>query len=238
MLKERIPETDETGGAILDMENLDMAAYSRFCKKYLAREYRRIVGFFKDELRVNPSGSILEVGSGPGWISIFLAQALPNSKIIALELSKDMRRIAEENQAASGVTNVVFEPGNAESMPFDTNSFDGVISNGSLHHWVQPIAVFNEVRRVLKPDGVYAIFDGRRDLGALANLLHQVFSGIAFFDPTVPGRQMRRGWRTSIDAGYTPSELRGMVVASDIEEFVLQEALFDLILHSPMQPAA
>jgi ubiquinone/menaquinone biosynthesis C-methylase UbiE len=216
------------------MPQLDMSKYSKFCEKYLAGEYRRIVQFLKDELKVKPDGRILEVGPGPGWIGIFLAQALPGAQITGLELSDDMRRVAEENKRASGVTNLVFTPGNAEQMPFDRDSFDGVVSNGSLHHWVRPVSVLNEVSRVLKPEGVFAIFDGRRDIGIGARLLFQILSGIALLDPRVPGLEMRRGWRSSINAGYTPEELATMASVSEMSGYYLQEALFDLVLHSPI----
>jgi ubiquinone/menaquinone biosynthesis C-methylase UbiE len=231
-VRPRVPEADATGGAIVDEPALDMEAYSRFCRRYLASEYRDLIRFFSDELGVDPRGRVLEIGPGPGWIGIWLAQRLPGLSVVGLELSADMRRVAELNREQAEVDNVTYVTGDASDMPFEDDTFDGVISNGSLHHWMDPQRTFDEVARVLKPQGVYAICDGRRDLGLGGKLLYQLLSGVIVLDWSVPGRQMRRGWRTSIDAGYTPAELRGMLAGSRLNGAIVREKLFDLVAHS------
>lgn len=232
-VRPRVPEADETRGAIVDDVALDMEGYSRFCRRYLAGEYRKLIRFVVDELALNREGRILEIGPGPGWIGIWLARQLPQAQVVGLELSVDMRRVAERNRQQEGVANFTLVPGDASTMPFEDDHFDGVISNGSLHHWLDPVATFDEVARVLKPKGVFVITDGRRDLCLRAQFLYQVLSSIALVDPSVPGRQMRHGWRTSIDAGYTPNELRSMLDASRLKTATLREGLFDLMAHSP-----
>ena len=92
-----------------------------------------------------------------------------------------------------------------QTTPFRSlnGSFDAVISNGSLHHWLDPVAVFNGIARLLKPFGILAIQDGRRDLGFGGRLLVHALMTITRLDPSVP-RGMREGWKSSIAAGYTP----------------------------------
>ncbi len=46
-----------------------------------------------------------------------------------------------------------------------------VVSTLSLHHWQDPIMVFNEVSRVLRDGGSFLVFDLRRDMIAPAYLL-------------------------------------------------------------------
>ncbi len=230
--KERIPEADFQDSAIESTAHLDMRGYSRFCEKYLAMEYRRIVNLFLDRVVLTPGSRVLEIGPGPAWISILLAEKRPDLEITGLELSADMRRIAEENCRSKGVGNIRFIGGDASQMPFESGSFDGVMSNGSLHHWLNPAAVFDEIARVLKPTGGFAVSDGRRDLGLRASLLFQLFSGVAMLDREVPGRQMRRGWYTSICAGYTKSELTALLAQSSLSPWSLDEKLFDLVVYS------
>jgi len=233
-VRPRVPEADETLGAITDEPLLDMEAYSRFCKRYLAGEYRELIRFFVDELGVGPRGRVLEIGPGPGWIGIWLAQRLPELEVVGLELSADMRRVATRNRDEAGVANFELVAGDASEMPFEDASFDGVLSNGSLHHWIEPRRTFDEVGRVLKPEGAFLISDGRRDLSLGAEIVYQLMSTVTLLDWSVPGRQMRRGWRTSIDAGYTPDELRTMLRESRLAGAAVREQLFDLVAHSPV----
>ena len=69
-LRPRVPETDETGGAILDMGALDMEQYSRCAKRFIGAEYRKLIHFLLQDLHLPRQGRVLEIGSGPGWIGI------------------------------------------------------------------------------------------------------------------------------------------------------------------------
>ena len=229
---ERIPEADAWGGAILDGRDLDMEGYSRCARRFMGGEYRRFVRFLVDKLGLDSEGRVLEVGPGPGWIGIWLAKQQPGLEVVGLELSPDMIRVAEKNRVAEAVTNVTYVEGNAAQMPFADNSFDAVFSNGSLHHWIDPVVVFDEIARVTKPAGRFAVQDGRRDIGMAGWMVYHVFSNLTLLDRSVPAGMMKRGWRTSIQAGYTPQELQALLVRSTLKGWSLGSGLMDLLVHS------
>jgi ubiquinone/menaquinone biosynthesis C-methylase UbiE len=52
--------------------------------------------------------------------------------------------------------------GDAENLPFDSESLDGVLLSGLLHHFPDPRRLIAEVRRVLKPGGRFVGFDPNR----------------------------------------------------------------------------
>ena len=52
--------------------------------------------------------------------------------------------------------------GDAENLPFDSGSFDGVLLSGLIHHFPDPRRLAAEVRRVLKPGGRFVAFDPNR----------------------------------------------------------------------------
>lgn len=52
----------------------------------------------------------------------------------------------------------------ANALPFDDETFDRVVSTGSLHHWKDPIPALSEIHRVLKVDGYALIYDLVREM--------------------------------------------------------------------------
>jgi len=109
-------------------------------------------------------GRILEIGPGPGYVAIEIARLLPQVEVVGLDISRTMVEIATHNAEEAGVANkVTFRLGDAAQMPFPAQSFDFVVSTGSLHHWRGPVRVFDEIYRVLKSGGEAFIGDLRRD---------------------------------------------------------------------------
>jgi len=118
----------------------------------------------RDILSYCPGGSILDVGTGPGWLLVRLHQESPGLRLTGLDASASMVARARRNIAKAGLSGVIeIEEGNASHMPFSDNSFDTVVSTGSIHHWKDPTAGLNEVYRVLKPEGYALMYDVASD---------------------------------------------------------------------------
>jgi ubiquinone/menaquinone biosynthesis C-methylase UbiE len=103
-------------------------------------------------------GTILDLGSGPGHLSIEIARRAPGLQVYGIDLSRQMVKIARRH--AKGVDNARFVFGNAAKLPFKDNSIDLVISTGASHHWKTPRMVFDECYRVLKTGKEAWIYDG------------------------------------------------------------------------------
>lgn len=103
-------------------------------------------------------GTILDLGSGTGYLAIEIAKRSPNLRVYGIDLSRQMVKIARLH--GKGVNNARFVFGNAAKLPFKDSSIDLVISTGASHHWKTPILVFDECYRVLKTDGLAWIYDG------------------------------------------------------------------------------
>ena len=126
---------------------------------FLARS-RMMQAFYKDVAldvaREVSGGRILDVGTGPGYLPLRISEVLPGSEVIGIDVSEDMIRVARKNAEGK---NVKFLVGNANKMPFEDDSFDLVVSTGSLHHWRNPVNVLNEIYRVLRPGRKALIYD-------------------------------------------------------------------------------
>lgn len=194
------------GGAIVDDDKINAEEYSKTMGKLMVGEYRQFVKMIVETINPPSGARVLEIGPGPGWITLWLAQARPDISIDGLEPSPDMRRQATKTIIDNGVADRVhFIAGYVEHMDeLDAASYDLVISNGSLHHWENPVEGFREIARVLKPTGRLFIQDGRRDLGFKANFIVNVLGRFI-------ARRSLKYWKSSINAGYTPAEVQAML---------------------------
>lgn len=109
---------------------------------------------------VHPGETILDVGCGAGFDSLAAAlMAGPSGKVIGLDLSPEMIQRAKENLARSGLLNVEFRAGEAETLPFADQTFDLLISNGVYNLTIDKPRAMAEAFRVLKPAGRLQICD-------------------------------------------------------------------------------
>lgn len=104
---------------------------------------------------------VVDVGCGPGWLAIELAHMRPVLPVVAIDLSPTMVQIAGRNAAALGNVEVRCE--NAAALSLADGTADMVVSAESMHHWRDPVAVLDELHRVLRAGGRAWIFDGRSD---------------------------------------------------------------------------
>jgi ubiquinone/menaquinone biosynthesis C-methylase UbiE len=155
-------------------------------------------------------GTILDLGTGPGQIPIKLAQRDPRIKVIGIDLSTEMLRLATERAKREQVSSrVSFMLASANSIPVESSSIDLLISNSTLHHFSDPVQVFNEAHRVIKEDGIVYF----RDLRRRSRLLHGLH--VAFFGRMYKGL-MRQSFEDSVRAAYTRPELRQLIANSNL----------------------
>lgn len=103
---------------------------------------------------------VLDIGTGPGLISLELAKRKPGWEIWALDASPDMLDLGRARAREMGVADRVhFVEGNALSLPFERGFFDLTFSHFLLHHIPKPEELFDEVVRVTRPGGRIMIKD-------------------------------------------------------------------------------
>jgi ubiquinone/menaquinone biosynthesis C-methylase UbiE len=111
----------------------------------------------------SPSLKILDVGCGPGTITVDLASRVPQGLVYAIDPSAEVIEKARKHAEEKGVTNVRFEVGDI----FDWKSLDGVEeasfdvvhAHQVLQHLQDPLGATKEMKRLVKPGGVLALRD-------------------------------------------------------------------------------
>jgi ubiquinone/menaquinone biosynthesis C-methylase UbiE len=202
------PEAIPSPGAIIYG-----ATVTRVLRKPEAKIADEIVGKVK-------GGTILDLGSGPGFLSTEIARKSPELQVCGIDLSRQMAKSA--TRRARGVENAQFVFGSAARLPFKDNSTDLAVSTGVFHHLKSPRLVFEECYRVLKTGGEAWIYDGcpevfsnpadRRNLGQeygfLVRHLGSTVSAIHGFtreeyETDIKGMLEQTGFKDSYDMALT-----------------------------------
>jgi SAM-dependent methyltransferase len=136
-------------------------AYDSLSGRLLGSLFR---GIAADVAAVVPRGArVLEVGCGPGHLSISMARR-HGLTVTGLDLDPDMIERARENVTRAPAVDASppsFVVGDVASLPFPDSSFDVVVSTFSMHHWADPTAGLADISRVLRPGARALIWDFR-----------------------------------------------------------------------------
>jgi len=137
--------------------------YNAISSREILKQHYELVA--RDVLQQGQIESILDIGTGHARLLIALQKFLPDAKLCGVDISDAMLATAERNlKRVSPNGKTELKVCSAENLPFDDETFDCVISTGSLHHWKHPIAGLNEVYRVLKEGHCALIYDLVRKL--------------------------------------------------------------------------
>ncbi len=219
MVKERIVETDS---GIQD--ELEVEIYDSFLKGMRDR------GWLETNLIIATGinkGLSLEIGPGPGYLGLEWLKKTEGTRLKGAEISANMIKLAEKNAEEYGLSaRANYVIGDARNMPFSDNTFDGVFTNGSLHEWSQPEKIFNEIFRVLKPQGIYFISDMRRDMNFFIKW---------FMKALAKPKEIRSGLITSINASYTLKEIQSILGGTALKNSTVSCNLMGIIIKGVKQ---
>lgn len=108
-------------------------------------------------LPVDRSSVVLDVAAGTGALARTVAPRV--KRLVALDLTPEMLELGRDLARHSGLTNIDFELGPAESLPYPSSSFHAVVTRFSLHHLQNPSRALLEMRRVCRTNGALLIID-------------------------------------------------------------------------------
>lgn len=125
--------------------------YDSFIDKVFGKTYKAIIEKMDSDLNLNQK--ILEIGTGTGIIPFKICSKV--SDIIATDISPEMIRIANRKRIEPNIKNIHFQIQDSYNLLFPDKSFDMVIASNLLHLLFEPNKALNEVKRVLKDNGIF-----------------------------------------------------------------------------------
>jgi ubiquinone/menaquinone biosynthesis C-methylase UbiE len=102
-------------------------------------------------MRLARDENILDVGCGAGWLSRSLARAVPEGRVVGMDISDEMIHRARE--ASLQFENLVFVVGGVDEIPWEANFFSKAVSVESSYYWPDPAKGMREIYRVLAEGG-------------------------------------------------------------------------------------
>ena len=156
-----------------DTSNLD--ARVTIHKRFSTNSYGWFNWVFDTLVKIPADAKILELGCGPGYMWRECSNRIPTGWDITLsDLSAGMVDAAWRNLVVTGRA-FRFKEIDAQSIPFEDETFDAVIANHMLYHVPDKPKAIAEIKRVLKTDGrFFATTVGDNHLKEITNWFRQI----------------------------------------------------------------
>lgn len=146
-------------------------------------------------------GHILDLGCGPGDISIRLARALPRCRVTGVDVSAPMIRLADEAMRQAGLADrLSFRCERFQDLP-GANQVDAAIANSLLHHLSNPLQFWHKLRMLVNPGSPVLVMDLLRPESPDA--AQAIVDQYAADEPDV----LRRDFYNSLLAAFTEDEI-------------------------------
>lgn len=162
---------------------------------------------------LNSQARVLDLGTGTARIPIFVAQQRPEWEIIATDLAPSMLAVGQKNIEAAGLqTQITLQLADVKNLAFGDRMFDVIMSNSLIHHLPDPLPCFQEMKRLLKPNGAIILRDLFRP-----NSVAKIDAIIAGVDDADFDAHQLKLFRDSLFAAFTMEEIQAIATAAGLE---------------------
>lgn len=200
---------------------------------------------------------VLDIACGSGIVSCEFAKHTNN--VTGIDMTQEMLVEAKKMQTKLHLKNLTWQIGDVENLPYADNSFSIVVSRFGFHHFLNPLKVLSEMKRVCKPNGVVMVVDvslpdskvkkynemeKNRDYSHIAALslteFSHLFEKVDFKDVNTDFYSMKIELKEQLKASF-PSDsiaLKNMIIADigvDDLGINVTEINSEYFLHYPIQ---
>jgi len=108
-----------------------------------------------EHLDIRETDTILDIGFGNGYLIRKLSSKYPQ-KLYGIEISQDMMNAAtRKNHKKIEQGKIELKLANVQNLPFENSTIDKAYSINTVYFWQDIQQGFSEIRRILKPDGIF-----------------------------------------------------------------------------------
>jgi ubiquinone/menaquinone biosynthesis C-methylase UbiE len=128
-----------------------------FAALHTLRTDAEIVRLMGEAAGARPGAAVLDVACGPGLVALPLAETAGH--VTGLDLTPAMLEKARALQRREGLSNLSWQLGRADALPYRREAFDAVVTRFSFHHLTDPARALAEMVRVCRPGGRVVVCD-------------------------------------------------------------------------------
>lgn len=171
---------DDVLSAFRHGKGIPYAAYARFPDVMAEESEQTVVAALEPHIlplvpevvaRLEAGADVLDVGCGVGRALSTLAARYPRSRFTGYDLLPAQVERAAADAAARGLTNLRFEARDA-AAPGPESAFDFIMTFDAVHDQARPDAVVSNIRRMLRPGGVYLCQEIKAESTHHGNIAH------------------------------------------------------------------
>lgn len=166
-------------------------SYSDATQESLSNKDEKTIweALFYSQIDKNKPLKILDIGTGPGFLAIVLANN-KNYEVTGVDSCPNMLKQATDNAQKDGVS-ASFEVSDAQKIPFEDNTFDVVVSRCVTWNLPEPETAYKEWKRVLKKGGKIINFDANWYLRLYNEELQKEYNAIEQYENIVSDEKKR-----------------------------------------------
>ena len=124
-----------------------------------------------EALNLTSGARVLDLATGTADLALLVAAAEPTARVVGVDPSERMLAVGREKVAKAGLSGrITLESGDAEALPFEPRSFDGVCIAFGIRNVPDRDRALREMARVTKPGGRVAILELSEPRGVLGPL--------------------------------------------------------------------
>lgn len=121
------------------------------------KENHAMEDFGMELLDIQSQDHVLEIGFGNGRLVGGMLKTVKNGKVYGIDLSADMVDLVnQKHQDAISEGRLALTQGSVEELPYADEGFNKIFTANTIYFWPQPQVNLREIKRTLKPGGVFA----------------------------------------------------------------------------------
>jgi ubiquinone/menaquinone biosynthesis C-methylase UbiE len=110
-----------------------------------------------ERLELKEDHNVLEIGPGPGFFSIKIAQKVNRGKLVLADIQKEMLEKSKKRIDKKGLKNVEYKLCDGNSLDFPDETFDRIFMVTVIGEVENKDNYLKEIFRILKPGGILSI---------------------------------------------------------------------------------
>ena len=130
---------------------------------------------FVNKLPINDNIKVLDIATGTGDVIIEIYSKNRTINGFGLDCSNNMLKIAKKKSINKEMSNIKYQQGYAEKLPFEDNSIDIITISFGIRNFNNYEQALQEIKRVLKPNGTLAILEFCRPKNSLFQVLFSFY---------------------------------------------------------------